>query len=305
MRLNQLDLNLLVTLDALLTECSITKAAERVHRSQPATSGALARLRDFFGDELLVRVGSEMQPTALGASLAGPVHDILLQIQTTVERGVEFSAKDSNRVFKIKLSDQSSTTFLAEAVRELSKIAPNIKIELFSPAGYPANDLEQGKIDFLLMPINALSESHPKEVFFSDKFVCVACEKNMEVEKDFTLDKYVSMKHVTVKFGERRSATQDQIVLEENYGIKIQPDVVTSTFNSIPEYIPDTDRIAIVYSRLAEKWVNYLPLKTVPLPEGLEIPPVPWALQWHQYRDHDPGIQWMKDFLVSVARKLS
>ena len=70
MRLNRLDLNLLVALDALLTERSITVAAERICLSQPATSGALSRLREFFDDELLVRVGSKMQPTPLGESLA-------------------------------------------------------------------------------------------------------------------------------------------------------------------------------------------------------------------------------------------
>ena len=86
MRLNRLDLNLLVVLDALLSERSITRAAERINLSQPATSGALARLRDYFDDPLLVRVGTSMQPTPLGEALGKPISNILMEIQATVEK---------------------------------------------------------------------------------------------------------------------------------------------------------------------------------------------------------------------------
>ena len=133
MRLNRLDLNLLVALDALLTERSITLAAERICLSQPATSGALARLREFFNDDLLVRVGAKMQPTPLGESLAEPVHNILLQIQATVERGIEFDPFTCNRKFKFLAGDYSSTVLLTAVAKHINTLAPEIQFEFFIP----------------------------------------------------------------------------------------------------------------------------------------------------------------------------
>ena len=99
MRFNQLDLNLLVALDALLTERNITAAGVRLHLSQSAMSSALARLRDYFEDELLVQVGRKMAPTPLGDSLAGPVRKILIDIQTTIAAKPAFEPATSNRRF--------------------------------------------------------------------------------------------------------------------------------------------------------------------------------------------------------------
>src|ERR1700761_6907918 len=97
MNLNRLDLNLLIALDALLTERSITRAAERLNLSPSATSGALGRLRDFFEDELLTQMGRRMVPTPLGESLQGSVRDCLLHVQATVEIRPQFDPLNSRR----------------------------------------------------------------------------------------------------------------------------------------------------------------------------------------------------------------
>lgn len=303
MRLNRLDLNLLVALDALLTERSITRAAMRIHLSQPATSGALARLREYFGDELLVRVGSEMRPTPLGESLVNPVHKILMQIQATVERGVEFIPEESERKFKLLLSDYISTTLMAPIIRKLAKVAPGVQLEFFMPTSDPAYELEQGNIDFLVMPEFTLSQEHPSKIIYQDKFVCLTWNENREITDTLTLEQYKTLGHVTVLFGVNRAQTQDQVLLKEEYNLVPNVEIITSSFNAIPQFLVETNRIATIYERLAETWCNYLPLTMYPVP--VSLPPVEWSLQWHQYRDLDPGIIWMKEFITNVGAEIS
>jgi len=300
MRLNRLDLNLLVALDALLTEQSITRAAERIHLSQPATSGALARLRDYFDDELLVRIGSQMRPTPLGESLAAPVHNILMQIQATVERGIEFAPEECERTFKFMVSDYTSTTLTTHVAKFLNDVAPNMKLEFLAPFNSPWESLEQGEIDFLIMPNHVLSKEHPHQTVYEEDFVCVGWDQNPILQKGFlSEDEYKHLRHVAVRFGSNREPTQDQVMLRELYSIEPDVDIVTSTFSSIPRYLEGTQRVSTVYRQLAELWTQYHPIKLATLP--FELPKVEWGLQWHKYRDRDPAIQWLRKTIVQNA----
>ncbi|TXS90297.1 LysR family transcriptional regulator [Parahaliea maris] len=301
MRLNRLDLNLLVALDALLSERSITRAAERIHLSQPATSGALARLREFFEDDLLVRVGAQMAPTPLGESLAAPVHNILLQIQATVERKLDFDESESRRKFRFLVSDYTATTLMADVIRRVTELAPGLRFEFFAPTNNPWEKLEQGDVDFLIMPEHVLSGDHPSRTLFNEEFVCIGWEENPLLNGELTVEKFLSAGHVTVRFGSQRAQSQDQIYLSERQGLELREEIVASTFSAIPQYLSGTMRIATVYKQLAEQWVNYLPLKMVPVP--LKMPSIPWGIQWHKFRDLDPGIQWLSEQIVQVARE--
>ena len=111
MRFNRLDLNLLVALDALLTERSITKASERLNLSQSATSNALARLREYFDDELLVQVGRRMEPTPRAEGLRDAVRDVLVRVDATIAIQPEFDPSKSDRIFRIFVSDYTQMVF--------------------------------------------------------------------------------------------------------------------------------------------------------------------------------------------------
>ncbi len=300
MRLNRLDLNLLVALDALLTEQSITVAAERICLSQPATSGALARLREFFDDELLVRVGSKMQPTPLGESLAEPVHNILMQIQATVERGVDFDPGSCMRNFKIYVGDYNSTVFMTKVARRIAEKAPGIQMEFFIPTNKPGEELERGYVDFMIMPKAVMHENHPSVDLFSEDFVCIACESNDKVHEDMSVEEFMQLGHVTVQFGTNRVPSQDQIMLKIEHGLEPRTEIITSTFNAMPQFLPGTKRIATVYRHLAEHWLQFLPIKVVPVP--VPLPSVTWAIQWHKFRDHDPGLKWMREQIIATAK---
>jgi len=119
MHYRHLDLNLLVALDALLTERNITEAGKRVFLTQSAMSGALARLREYFGDELLVQMGRRMVPTPLAETLAPQVREILLKIKATVETKPGFDPATSTRKFSLMMSDYCSTVLMTEVLPRL------------------------------------------------------------------------------------------------------------------------------------------------------------------------------------------
>jgi DNA-binding transcriptional LysR family regulator len=152
MNLNRLDLNLLVALDALLVERSITRAAERLHLSPSATSGALARL---------TQIGRRMVPTPLGESLQVAVRDCLLHVQATVEIKPEFDPTTSHHNFKIMMSDYVSTVLMPHVLQRIEREAPGVKIELLANYEEPWESLSRGEIDFLVLPKNFVRPDHP------------------------------------------------------------------------------------------------------------------------------------------------
>lgn len=130
MRFRRLDLNLIVYLDALLAERSVSRAAERVHISQSAMSDALARLRDYFQDKLFVQVGRSMVPTPLAQSMAQPVRDVLLQIELVASSNVQFDPLNSRRKIGILASDYVADVLLNKVLLRLSREAPGISVEI-------------------------------------------------------------------------------------------------------------------------------------------------------------------------------
>ena len=148
MNLNRLDLNLLVALDVLLTERSITHAAEHLNLSPSATSGALARLRVFFDDELLTQIGRRMAPTPLGESLQASVRDCLLHVQATIDIRPQFDPLNSKRNFRLMMSDYVSTVLMPGALRRLQREAPGITIELLANENEPWQALSRGRSIF-------------------------------------------------------------------------------------------------------------------------------------------------------------
>ena len=150
MHFNRFDLNLLVALEALLEEKNVTRAAERVCISQPAMSGSLQRLRERFNDPLLVRVGRSMELTPRAEGLLQPVQNILQEIQSTIDAEPTFDPKTARRSFTVLMSDYVSTVLVPEVVRQISKEAPGIKIQVVMLGANDHERLESGQADLII-----------------------------------------------------------------------------------------------------------------------------------------------------------
>ena len=298
MNLNHLDLNLLVALDVLLTERSITRGAERLNLSPSATSGALARLRTYFGDELLTQIGRRMVPTPLGETLQSSVRDCLLHVQATVEIRPQFDPLQSKRNFTLMMSDYVSTVLMPAALQRLHREAPGITIELIGNENTPWEALSRGEIDFLVLPQNFIREDHPAEVLFEDDYVCVCWSGNTLVCEEITLEQCLALGHVVARIGKLRPPTIDGWFFER-FGHARRVEIIATSFNSVPHLLIGTDRISIMHRRLARAYRDGFPLRIVP--STMVMPRLVEMIQWHKYRDRDPGLIFLRDVLKSAA----
>jgi LysR family nod box-dependent transcriptional activator len=301
MNLQGFDLNLLVALDALLTERNVTRAGRRMNLSQSAMSGALGRLRGFFQDELLVVVGRRMVLTPLAQDLVQPLRDVLLQVHSTVANKPRFDAGSSERHFSIAVSDYVMSVLIVDLLRHVKVEAPKITFDFRQLGRRATDDLDGGELDFLIAP-EYLSAVHPAEVLFEDSHTCVAWNRNRYLGSSISLDDYLRLGHVIVRVGEPGSVNHDERVLRR-LNHKRTVEVVTPAFDLAPQLVVGTDRIATVPTRLACKYAQFLPLKLLPLP--INVAPLVEKLQWHRAHSQDPAHLWLRAQLRDAVTRVS
>ena len=293
MHLKGLDLNLLVVLDALLSEKSTTRAGQKIYLSQSATSGALARLRDFFGDQILVPSGQKMMLTPFAETLVDPVREILSTTEALIGRTSKFDPATSTRKFVLNMSDISATVFLARALRKIRELAPRLHMEIVTSHNVP-EIIEQGEVDFMEIPDIMVSPLHPSELLFEDNWVCIAASSNKFVRKTLTLEQFLSLGHVTTRVLRRKDHVGDLLLIDST--LRPRFELIVPVFGLMPQAIVESDLIGIVNLRFARYYAKHLPLKILPLP--IDLKPLRMMLQWNRYRDHDEGTQWMRRMLI-------
>ncbi|RUU14282.1 LysR family transcriptional regulator [Mesorhizobium sp. USDA-HM6] len=299
MRFKGLDLNLLVALDALMTERSLTAAARSVKLSQPAMSAAVARLRAYFQDELFTMAGREFTPTPRAEGLAPAVRAALQHIQHSIISWEPFNPAQSDRCFRIVLSDYVTLVFFEGVMERVAREAPAVSFE-FRPHTDDNEDLiRRGDVDLLILPEMFTSNAHPRARLFDDVHVCVGCRSNKWLSEPLTFDRYMSMGHVVVKFGNTQRPGIDEWYLHE-HGHKRRIDVVVQGFSMIPHMVSDTQRIGTMPLRLARHFAKTIPLQIVSLPLRLLLP-FTEVVQWPALHDNDPASLWMREILFEEA----
>lgn len=300
MRFQRLDLNLLVALDVLLAERSVSLAADRLCLSQSATSSALGRLRDYFGDELLVVKGRAMVLTTRAEELIEPVRAVLEQIRSTIAIAPEFDPATCDRQIRFMASDYSTQVLLAGALAMIEADAPNIRFEIQPMGDSPIDALERGQIDLLLTIDYAISSDHPSQVLFEDDYVVVGDAANPAMEGEMSREKYFALGHVTARFGKSRTpAFDDWFVRRQKTQRRIE--VVAPTFLSQTSLVLGTKRIATMHRRLATQMARFLPLSLREVP--FDIPPIREAIQWHITNNNDRALRWVVERLAAMAHE--
>ncbi|MCU1719960.1 MULTISPECIES: LysR family transcriptional regulator [unclassified Pseudomonas] len=300
MRFKHLDLNLLVALDVLLEEQNITRAAERLHMTQSATSGVLGRLRTYFEDDLLVQVGRKMMLTPLARDLEIPVREVLLKIQTSITAKPVHDIAESKRHFRIMASDYLISVLFAEVIREINQQAPMVTFELISPGETAREMLMRGEVDLMIAPEHYIVKEHPSQLLFEEQHVCVICQDNQAVGDRLTLEQYLELGHVSVVFGRSRTPGIEEWFMTE-YGCKRRIEVITHDFNTLPQLVIGTQRVATVHSRLARLYARNLPLRIVPPP--VNLPAMQEYMSWHRSLDRDPVLAWLREKLLEMASR--
>jgi DNA-binding transcriptional LysR family regulator len=296
-----IDLNLLVALQALLTERHVTRAAARMGLTQPAMSHALGRLRTTLGDPLLVRGQSGLQLTARAASLVDPL-DRLLRDASALLAAPTFDPKTSTRRFRIATSDYMEIVLMPRFLEHLSEEAPNIDIVMVRHAQGTAQ-LDEGEADLMMVPPGPLERSDTRaQRILDEKFVCVVRADHPTVGKKMTLDRYVELGHVLV------SPRGDGVGLVDHALAKVgrtrRVAVVVPHFLVAPFLVERTDYVLTVAARIARSLLPAVKLKLLPVPAELDLPGFDVRVVWHE-RDHaDPAHAWLRTRIATVARSI-
>jgi DNA-binding transcriptional LysR family regulator len=301
MRFNKLDLNLLVALDILLAECSIKRAADRLRISASATSSALMRLREYFDDELLVQVGRKMEPTPLAQALREDVRDVLTRIDATIVTRGEFVPSESEREFRLCVSDYTMATLMPHVLALAWRRAPKVRFSMLPQTENPQQTLAGGDADLILFPEDYRCLDHPYEPVFTEGFACVVWKGSMLARNPMTFDDYLAASHVVMQ-PLSVAMTSFEAWFVQKYGLNRRVDVTTYTFSSAAQLVVGTDRVATVHRRLARIMQEAYPVEVLPPP--MPIPEIQQVIQWHKYRGSDGGLRWLRDLMREGAENM-
>jgi LysR family nod box-dependent transcriptional activator len=300
LRLGTLDLNLLIALEILIEERSVSAAAKRLHLSQPAMTGALNRLREFFADELLVQSGRQMTLTPKAEDLRQAVRDALHLIRTRIAKSGDFDPATAVRKFIIIASDFVFHVLLAQVMAQAATSAPGLTFDVSMADARSAETIERGSADLLITIGRYMSTIHPRIALFKDDHVII-CWSKSAYRQGIDAAGFATARHVAASFGTDRFPTFTETWLAER---RVTRHVVVRLPNSssLPQGVIGTDRIAIMYRRHAAYFATFLPITLLEMP--FAIPEVAEEVQWHRQRDQDQGLAWLIAALQHAALRL-
>jgi DNA-binding transcriptional LysR family regulator len=300
MNLRQFDLNLLIALDTLLKERNVTRAAERLHLSQPAMSGMLSRLRHAFGDELLVRVGRNLEPTEFAAGIAERVHRAVLDVEDLLDATRPFAPATDSRAFRISTSDYASLLLFGSLMRKLRDLAPGIQAH-FVPLDHTLGDrLTSGEVDFGVLPME-FEAALPSVPLFEDSWVCAAWSGHPSLDDRLTIEKFLEEQHMAFNFTDPGHVSVADLYLARN-GHERRIMASTQSFTAAPFLLKGSRLLAVVPRRLGEWMRSVAEIRLLELP--FEVPPLREKLVWNPRFTSSPAHVWMRDRLVEIARAL-
>ncbi|UAJ12581.1 LysR family transcriptional regulator [Glacieibacterium megasporae] len=300
MRLEKLDLNLLIALDALLQERGVSLAADRLNLSQSAASGALSRLREYFKDDLLVLQGRSMALTPRAEKLVDPVHSVLEQIRATIMVAEPFDPATSDRTLTVMATDYIFEILLRPAIVACAVEAPGIRFELVPIIEHPVEALQRGRADILIGIDNVISSEQPSALLYTEDFVVAGWQGNPMLQGPMTLDCYERLAHVAVRFGQATSSYEATATRLRSVARRVE--VIAPNFSSVGGLLVGTNRIATIHRLLAVRLAEYLPLVLMELP--FELPPVRESAQWSSRSANDPAVAWLVERLKGIAKQL-
>ena len=295
--LRAVDLNLLVILEALLSERHLSRAAERLHMSQPAVSHALARLRHLLGDPLLLRGKGGFQPTARALALARPLAEALQSVRCVLG-GAVFEAATAQRVFRLAMSDYGAALVLPALLRRLRVEAPGIDLAI-SYASRPAvmAGVQDGELDLALGVFPQLPEQLHRETLFEETFVCALDPASLAPGASLRLDTYLARPHVLVASNEAGMAAEVDAALAQ-LGQARRIAVRLPHWTVASEILMGTDLILTVARRAVHgNLVQGLALYSPPF----AIAPFRFETIRHRRTDGDAGIAWLRAAIAKTV----
>lgn len=300
MDLRSFDLNLLVILNTLLTEQSVSRTAKQLNLSQPAVSAALNRLRKTLNDPILVRDGSKMVPTARAEQFAIPVQSILADIEATFAALAPFDAKTAKRKFRIATKDYGAYVFIPELMQRIESKAPGIDLEVWDTGQSVEKSLQSGDIDLAITDAWELRHCRCVEELFKETFTCLIQKNHPRIGSTITIEQYVQEQHALISIRGRVPGNVDVALKKLNLQRHVRltlPHVL-----SAPAVVASTELIVTMASRIAAQIAERSTLRALPPPvelNGFDI-----AMAWHPRLSEDAALQWLQEEVRQVSNTI-
>ena len=298
MLLRNIDLNLLVVLDALLTEKHVTRTGVRLHLSQPAISHSLNKLRVLLDDPLLIRQGNEVVLSALAQNLQAPLKEILGQIQTLLGQSIDFMPADSQRTFRIAMSDYGAAIVLPKLLVQLRSQAPDTSLVVIQDSRQGMlEQVGQGRIDLAIGVFPALGADICTEVLFEETFTCLLNRRSLPENGVLDLDSYLARPHLLVSMDGNTRGEVDNVLRAR--GLKRRVAVNVPHWGTAPGMIADTDLILTVATRT----LTNVPFgdTLVAMAPPLTVAPFNYVQAWHNRFNQDPAHRWLRELVKQVS----
>lgn len=292
--LASVDLNLLVVLDVLLEERSVTRAAARLRRTQPAVSRSLGRLRSLLGDPLLVREGGGLSPTPRALALVAPLRAVLAEIEGGLLRPARFDPSTATRSFTLASADYAEWLLMGPLVARVARHAPGVDLVL-QRAGALTDGLQAA--DLAVAPLGPGAEAFRSRALLEDSFACLVRRDHPRVGDSLDVDTFVDLPHVLIAPRGQPGGVVDRLL--EQRGLRRRVAVRLATFLVAPSLVAETDLVLTLPRRLALRAASSLPLRVLEPP--LPLPGFTLHAAWPERLHHDPGHAWLREQLRLVA----
>jgi DNA-binding transcriptional LysR family regulator len=297
MHIENADLNLLKALDVLLEERHVSRAAARFHLSQSAMSRTLSRLRETFGDELLVRTTRGYELTPRARAIQQELEFILPRLRALV-RGGEFDPATSTDSIRINCTDYAVTVVGGRLFGRLFEQAPHLSltIEPLSPRTY--DEIEHGRVDLALSPVQPPAGLHWQPLFEED-YVCVVAADHPVTDERFTLERLAEFPRVSVVVLPQQLMVIDRRLAE--LGVSQRSGLRVPYFEAAFTALPGTRLVALVPRRLVEARRADDSVRLVEAPAELSAP-FPYGMVWHPRLNSDPAHVWVRALVAEVTK---
>ncbi len=298
--LRRIDLNLLVTFDALMAERSVTRAAERLGLGQPAVSHALGRLRELIGDSLFVSTKNGLVPTRRALGLATWVRSVLEQAQRALLEPASFKPAEWTETVRIAMTPTVDMVLMPRLLAQLAEHAPKLKVEVHAVPEWRdiLDRLDGGALDLYIGVIGDLKPHHRHRTLWEESFLAAFSLTQLNLRTPLSLADYLAHPHVLVT---TREETMEGRVDRTLARIRKQRQIVLSTphFLVIPHLLLQAPLIATLHSRPAHWLAAAFKLKTSPLP--IKIESFTESIVWHEIVDRDPAQLWLRETILEIA----
>jgi DNA-binding transcriptional LysR family regulator len=300
MNISGVNLNLLVALDALLDERSVTRAARRMGVTQPAMSNSLSQLRALFDDPLFLRHPHGLEPTPRALALAEPIRQGLRQLSSAFTP-TQFEPKTAERRFVLEASDYVEFVLLPVLLRRLEREAPGVRVEV-RPWGrhQVPSSLARAEADLMIGFYDEVPARHRHQLLFEEEYVCIVRRDHPRVGKKLTLSRYLELDHVLVsQRGDTPGSVDRALALR---GKKRNIAARVSHFLMVPMLVSRTDLVAALSRRVVEPFAKPLGLRALAPPLGLPRGKI--GQVWHEQLDGDPAQRWFRGLVAQVSGEL-